>query len=534
MLSELLFFNIGHFALSVFTAFVFFAAGLLFLDSWQIDKLKKTPLIRSVGFFLLSISFGLHATSIDASLLITALQFLKVFGLILILISLVKEPILHPPYAKASEGQKPPKKGKLAIFFPLSLPALSLSLIPLSSVLMLLIAIWYFRRLTEGLDKQLKGASIAFFLLSLGEFLRISSAWSVTSNVFWSKILSDYSFIWNLQHLFEAGGIVILALWVFGYIRFRLQIQLFVVTFASTLLIFLVTTFFFTFILLKNLEEDALSHLKTDVNVLQYALDRLQLETLSHARAIAQDSDFKQAFTREDSEGLYTITSNFMLLQNTNFLNVASSSGEVLIRAEDRERKGDNIAYDPVVKSALAGLPLATIVSKEGITSPEVLVKAAIPIKKTNSSSVAGIVSTGFVIDSAFVDGVKDITGLDAAVFGGNKRAATTFVAPDGKSRYVGTLETNKNILKKVLEKGEVYIGASNVLNQPYYTAYAPLKTFGGKPIGMLYVGKPQSTLYKTAQKSIDLTFLGSVILMILSIIPAYFLARYMREHLEA
>ena len=521
MLLELLFFNTGHFALAAFTAFVFFAAGLLFLDSWQIDKLKKTLLIRSVGFFLLSTSSVLHATSIETSLLIAVLQFLKVFGLILILISLVTEPVLHKP-------------GKtLAIFFPLSLPALSLSLIPLSSVLMLLIAAWYFRRLIEGLEHQLKSASIAFFLLSLGEFLRISSAWSVTSNVFWSKLLADYSFIWNLEHLFEATGILILALWVFGYIRFRLQIELFVMTFASTLVIFVVTTFLFTFILLKNLEEDALSHLKTDVNVLQYALDRLQLETLSHARAVAQDSDFKQAFTN-NSERLYTITSDFMLLQNTNFLDVASSSGEVLIRAEDRERKGDNIAYDPVVKSALAGQQLATIISKEGITSSEVLIKAAIPIKKTKSSSVAGVVSTGFVIDSAFVDGVKDITGLDAAVFGGNKRAATTFVAPDGKSRFVGTLETNKDILRKVLEKGEDYIGTSNVLNQPYYTAYAPLKTYGGKPIGMLFVGKPQITLYKTAQKSIELTFLGSVILMILSIIPAYFLSRYIVENLEA
>ena len=522
MLSQLLFFNTGHFALSIFGAFVFFAAALLFLDSWQLDKHKKTQLLRSVGFFLLALSFVLHATLIDISSLLAALQVLKVFGLILILISIVKEPILHKP-----------GKGTLAIFFPLSLPAFSVSLIPLSAVLMLLIAIWYFRRSTEGLDKQIRPASVAFFLLSLGEFLRISSAWSVTSNVFWSKLLADYSLIWNLEHLFETAGIVILALWVFGYIRFRLQIQLFVVTFASTLIIFLTTTFFFTFILLKNLEEDALSHLKTDVNVLQYALDRLELETLSHARAISQDSDFKQAFT-SDSEGLYTITSNFMLLQNTSFLNVASSSGEIVIRAEDKERKGDNVSYDPTIKSALSGLQIATIVSREGITYPQVLVKAAVPILKEKSANVQGVVATGFVIDSAFVDGVKDITGLDAAVFGGIHRAATTFVAPDGKSRFVGTLETNKNIIKKVLEKGEVYVGSSNVLNQPYYTAYAPLKTFGGKPIGMLFVGKPQSTLYQTAQKSIELTFLGSVILMIASIVPVYFLARYMKEHLEA
>jgi hypothetical protein len=50
----------------------------------------------------------------------------------------------------------------------------------------------------------------------------------------------------------------------------------------------------------------------------------------------------------------------------------------------------------------------------------------------------------------------------------------------------------------------------------------------------MLFVGKPQTTLLETAQKSIQLTFLGSFILMALSLIPAYFLSRYMQKQIEA
>lgn len=530
MLIQLLFFNTGHFALSVLAAFVFFATGLLFFDGWQLDKLKKMQLLRSIGFFLLAGVWVIHATSLSIPLITTFAQLIKIVGLAAIFISLVKEPILHKPDADTS-----PKKA--ALFIPLVLPALNPALLPLSAMLMLLIAAWYLRRSTEGLDKQLKPAAIAFFFLSFAEFLQISFFWSDTTNVFWSKTLASYGIIWIIQHLFEFIGIGILAFWTWGYIRFRLQIQLFVTTFASTLVIFLVTTFFFTFLLLRNLEIDALSHLKTDVNVLQYALDRLQLETLSHAKGVAQDSSFKQAFFKNDSSELYRITSEFMLSQNTSFLTIASSSGEVLMRAEDRERKGDTISDDLAVNSALSGNPLAMILSSEGITYPQVLVKAAVPIKEnlaTQSAGINGVVATGFIIDSAFVDGVKAVTGLDTTVFGGNKRAATTFVAPDGKSRFVGTLETDKNILTQVLEKGEVYVGSANVLNQPYYSAYAPLKTFGGKPIGMLFVGKPQTTLFETAKKSIDLTFLGSVILIILSIIPSFFLSRYIKEHLEA
>jgi hypothetical protein len=51
MLTQILFFNTSHFAITVFTAFTFFAAGLLYLDSWQLDKKGKTPLLRSLGFF---------------------------------------------------------------------------------------------------------------------------------------------------------------------------------------------------------------------------------------------------------------------------------------------------------------------------------------------------------------------------------------------------------------------------------------------------------------------------------------------------
>ena len=85
-----------------------------------------------------------------------------------------------------------------------------------------------------------------------------------------------------------------------------------------------------------------------------------------------------------------------------------------------------------------------------------------------------------------------------------------------------------------VLNHGEVYLGATQILNQPYYTAYAPLKTHDESVVGMLFVGKPQTTLTQAAQKSIELTFLGSIILIAVSLIPAYFFSRFLKEHLEA
>ena len=107
---------------------------------------------------------------------------------------------------------------------------------------------------------------------------------------------------------------------------------------------------------------------------------------------------------------------------------------------------------------------------------------------------------------------------------------AAKFIA----TKILKQLETNKKVLDRVLSKGEIYIGSAQVLNLPFYTAYAPLKTNENEVLGMLFVGKLQNTLTDTAIKSITFTFLGSVILIILMLIPAYFFSRFLKEHLEA
>lgn len=525
MLIQLLFSTTADFALTVLGAFVFFSAGLLYFDSWHVNKKKAAPLYRSIGFILLAIVYILKATSIDHQIIIALTQVLKVLGLSIILISLVKETILHIP-----------KRLKTAIMIPFILPAFSYALIPLSAILFLLISLTYFRKAKEGLEKQLMPASISFLFLGLSEIISISFFWSDLPVVFWSRLLSQFGIVWNIEQGLELLGIIILFIWIWGYIRFRIQIQLFVVTIGITIVLFLTTTILFTFLLLRNLEADALSHLQTDLRVLQYSLDSLKEKTLAHAQAIAQDSSIQQALLNNDTNTLYAQTADYLIAQKTSTLVITSTSGEVVMRAEDKDRTNDNISSDPLIQSALEGKETAAISYKEGITVPEIAVMAAVPIKEGQRSrgKIIGVALTGFTVDSAFVDGVKAVTGLDTTIFGKDKRAATTFIAENGKSRFVGTLETNPNVLEKVLKNGKEYTGKGQVLNQPYYTAYSPLKSADDKIIGMLFIGKSQNTLTSAAKQSISLTFIGSVILLVLSLIPSYFFSRFLKDNLEA
>ena len=100
MLWQLLFSSTAFFALNLLAAFVFFSAGLLYFDSWQVDKGKKTPLLRSLGFFCLAAAAAYGATTLEIPAAGAAMQVVKVSGLALILYSLTSEPILSIPRRK--------------------------------------------------------------------------------------------------------------------------------------------------------------------------------------------------------------------------------------------------------------------------------------------------------------------------------------------------------------------------------------------------------------------------------------------------
>lgn len=517
MIAQILFANI-NFAVNIVGFLTFFATGWLSIDSWSLDKNKKSFFYRGIGMFLLSLAFLFSAATLMSGVLSITSQVVKLLGLLIILVSLYSEPLLSPP-----------SKERVGI----SLVLLSQASVPISAVLLLLVALVYLGKTTKGYEKQLKPAFVAFLLLSLSEFVKIALFASSTNVVYTSELLKQYGPVDNLSLVLKACGIITLLFWTWGYIRFRARVQLFLLFVTSTLIIFTATTFTFTFLLFRNLESTALAHLKTDVKVLQFAVEEIKLRSLSNAKTVSQNSAIVDSLENNQAALLYDKSLEFMKSQESSFLDITDKAGKVIVRAEDNERVGESLAGNVDVASALLGTPLAGVSTEQGIFAPTVKISAASPIVDSGGS-VIGSVVTGFDIDSAFVDGIKAVTELNVAVFGGDIRAATTFVTPDGKSRYIGTKESDKKVLDTVINKGELFVGAVNVLNQPFYGAYAPLKSEDGNTIGMLFVGNLQTELLATATKSIELTFIGSIVMMLISIIPTYFISRYINRHLSA
>ncbi len=529
-----------HFALNLFAALVFFAVGWLYLDAYFAAKPKR-ELIKIAGLFILSFAFLISSTYIEQTILADSLfntnlifysaTLFKILGYLLVGAGLIIEPIQkRPVYDKAQSN--PEEKAQVFLvsgaFFALSLKAFGIIFVPITSLLVFLLLL---KRATIGLEKHLRPMAIGFLFIVLSDFFGLYKLFQNTNSIFIYKIVQPFGALWILSQIALFLGTVVLAIWVFSYLLRRIQTQVFMIFNISVLIIFLVTTVSFTFLLLNNLRDNALSHLGTDVNVVKYAISSKQSETLSDAELVAQTPGIQTAIAQNESSILKTIVVSNLVSRRESFLVILASTGAVLARGEDSEKIGDSLSNDPMFELAMRGQNASSVVSTDGALAPVVSIRSAAPVK--DGKNIIGVVMLGTNIDNAFVDGLKKSTGLNVSVYGGNILSATTFVAADGKTRIVGVKEDNNKIVKTVLNDNKNYSGGVSVLNVPYFAAYAPLDDLNNNPVGMLFVGQEQVSVIRAASKSIEYTFLISVLFILISVLPSYLVAKFISEQFK-
>jgi hypothetical protein len=398
-------------------------------------------------------------------------------------------------------------------------------------VLAVVTAFLYLRRATLGLEFHLRTIGYSFMLLSLSEIFSLAALFRNTDNINVEKLVAPFGPLWIVEHIFLILFMFILGRWVWSYLAKRLETQLFIIFTSVTLVVFLITAIFFTSVSISNLRADILKNLEINVKVLQYTIDSKKSETLSDAQVLAQNPDLIAAINDDNKRALTDLTVSTLLTKKQDVLFIVSDTGAILMRADDPEKAGGSLSDDQLVKKALDGDEISGAVAKEGVLAPIVSVRAAVPVK--SNGNIIGAVLMGSSVDNAYVDGLKDTTGLDSSVYADNVRSATTFVAPDGKSRWVGITEETEAVQKKVLVDGENYTGSVNILNVPYLTAYSPIKDVDENPIGMFFVGRPEVSTLKAAGELIEQTFLVTVILLVISIFPSFFVSRYIIDEIK-
>lgn len=522
-----------HFIGNIFVALVLFGASWLYFDAW-LSRHAPKEFVRTAGFIFVSLGFLLHATHIESPLftglllggtvVVVVSNLLLAAGYAAILISLIMDPL----------PQKPKTVSPFSVSLvlpPIIASGATFILPPLQGVLALLTGGLYLIRATRGLEKHLRLVALTFFCLGISHVLSVFSSFRTTTNVSLFEFVAPFGPVWIVEHVFLLIAALILGRWVFGYLLKRFESQIFMITTAGIVFVFLVTSLLFTTILLYNVKQEALEQLTSNAKVLSYALDSKKGEMLADAEVLAITGTVKEYIGNSASRQLRDTAEEYLLAKKLSTLLIVDPSGRVLARGEDKERFGDSVSGDPLFVRVRKGESSTSILPREGVLTEELLVRAGVPVM--NGSEVVGVIMVSTLLDNAFVDGIKRSTGLESTVYAGDRISATTLVASDGITRPVGVRQLSGVVLRTVLAEGQVYAGESTFLGKAYLVSFFPIADADNQVVGMLFAGRPEEALFATAGRSFELSFIAVVVLLALSVFPSYAIARYISSQIK-
>lgn len=113
-------------------------------------------------------------------------------------------------------------------------------------------------------------------------------------------------------------------------------------------------------------------------------------------------------------------------------------------------------------------------------------------------------------------DGMVKETGLGVTIFYDKTRRATTLTDVETGERLIGT-DASEEVYNAVVKEGKTFESYDVVINKVgYYALYHPLKNSDGTIVGMLFAGKPKSTVNEYVQERSTMMFGISVCVAII------------------
>src|SRR3972149_2861940 len=343
----------AHFTLNLLTALVCFAVSWLYFDAWlgRHDYKEST---KSLGFLLLSLSFAVHATQIEQTILknpllnsevtniLTAAFIISAF-LVLIIGQFVDPLQPLPSYRLSMEknvhgfGIKKSKDKSAAIL--LLGKIAPLVFVPfLYPVLAIFTGFLYLRRATLGLEYHLRTIGYSLTILAISELLSLSALFRGSTNITLERIVGAFGPIWMVEHVLQLIFTIYLGRWVWAYLTKRLETQLFIIFDTVILIVFLLTAIFFPSVSLSNMRQDILANLETNVALLAYTIDGKKAETLS------QNPELITALKDQDKKALTELTTTTLITKIKVFLFVVDENGAILARGDDPEKIGGSLS----------------------------------------------------------------------------------------------------------------------------------------------------------------------------------------------
>ncbi|MBI5575309.1 MAG: methyl-accepting chemotaxis protein [Deltaproteobacteria bacterium] len=121
-------------------------------------------------------------------------------------------------------------------------------------------------------------------------------------------------------------------------------------------------------------------------------------------------------------------------------------------------------------------------------------------------------------------DKVKDIFGGVATIFMGDVRVTTNVLKADG-TRAVGT-QLKGAAYDAVFKSGKSFRGETAILDEPYFTAYDPIRDKKGDIIGVLFVGVKKAEYYDAVNSLTFRVVIAAIVLTGLVVLATFLFVR--------
>ncbi|MDP3963171.1 MAG: cache domain-containing protein [bacterium] len=490
--------NNVHFAVEFFGAAVLVVAAWLSTDAYMLTRDRKL-LLKVFGFGSVASWQLLHALDVVGESGLLAGIILLVVGLVFLLADLY----IETPPAR-------PKTFELVFVIPSVAGLLSRFFLG-AGVLAALVALVAFKRVRAELNRPLVAYGVAFSLFAVSFFIGMAGT---------ARLVPDA--LWYAEHAVRLAGFIALTVWIWQYLKPRLKEELLLIFVAMALMVTLAVTFTFSALLLTRLQSDASESLAANARVFTYTLERMGEELAAKSERVADDGGLADALQKNNFAALEDRAGALRQAVGVDFLTIADIEGTVLHRATYRLVRGESLRQDPAAEAALSG---QTVWDLHAAMPEGLSVRAAAPIK-TSDGKLVGIIEVGSLLDSAFLDGFKALTGLDITVYSAEVVYATTIAEAGSAARPVGVRLTDEAVKARVLGEGESYGGLVNFLGKPHVATYVPLVTRGAHTIGMAAASRPAVDITKAAIATNRLTLFTTLAIVLLLLVPAYLAVR--------
>jgi two-component system NtrC family sensor kinase len=333
--------------------------------------------------------------------------------------------------------------------------------------------------------------------------------------------------------------------------RFPLQFKLTLATLLPLFVAIIICWLTGVFILTAKVAIQAQEKVRNDLNsareIYHHEIDHVR-DLVKYTAAAPYTGEAIVANNRRE---LARILTPLQQSEQLDILTAVAANGMVLYRVRNPQGSGDDRSKDTLVKRALAGetvagtvvIPAARMPLEGAELARQALIKAvstprskpatageegagmmlvaAAPVRDA-AGTVVGALYSGILLNNNnwLVDRIKSVVyegvkfeGKDvgsSTVFLGDLRIATN-VQDSNNQRAIGT-RLSEEVYNQVVLRDEKWFNRAFVVKDWYFSAYEPIHSLEGVPIGALYVGMLEKP-YTMLKFNVSLWFSGVLLL---------------------